>query len=405
MNIYIVNNGVNLYPEHIFEWKITGINCPTEDYSIGNVSVVKITFRTDEVFAVGDTFSIASINSSRYEATVTEVVKNKTAQVTYSVTARVGLCDIDRILPDSFMEEIAEEESFTLTNLFNKLKNEGYIDFVPNLGINQNYQINKNFGYTGLTVRQLLEWATQLAGINISSFNVRGSAMSSVTIFHPSTVILPLQYTDNNIKSIDLAEYTVPQIDKIWFGTDSSDIGVSYGTGNEQLSMPYNPLIDGDTFLQPLYDKVHSLQAYTPMRIETFLQDSVLTDWTKILTYSWMNYTKNGTTYSCPIFNWEISPSGIVLEGTGNYSRTVSNSLISSEIAQNGKYNKFKRTLDSTVSTIADLQGDVSSLNQTAASLTLEVAGKVGSNEIISTKKIQCYATKKIGNIIKTLSY
>jgi len=98
-----------------------------------------------------------------------------------------------------------------------------------------------------------------------------------------------------------------------------------------------------------------------------------------------MNYTKSGTTYNCPIFNWEISPSGIILEGTGNYSRTVSNSLISSEIAQNGKYNKFKRTLDSTVSTIADLQGDVSTLNQTAASLTLEVAGKVGSNEIIST--------------------
>ena len=29
----------------------------------------------------------------------------------------------------------------------------------------------------------------------------------------------------------------------------------------------------------------------------------------------------------------------------------------------------------------------------------------ITTNEIISTKKIQCYATKKIGNIIKTLSY
>lgn len=127
------------------------------------------------------------------------------------------------------------------------------------------------------------------------------------------------------------------------------------------------------------------------MRIETFVSGNTEIIYKLIHNspsdqkFFWMSYTEDGTTYYCPIFNWEVSPSGIILEGKGSPDRTSTNSYLGGEIANAGKYNKFTRTLDSTVSTIADLQGDVSTLNQTAASLTLEVAGKVGSNEIIST--------------------
>ena len=387
MHVYIIKDGTNLFPDHIYDWKISGINCASDDFSIGNVSQVLIEFKTDVVFSVGDTFSITSPNVDAIYATVIEVVKNNTAQITYNIKARMGILDIDAILPDSFTEDIAEAEGFTLTNLVNKLAEEEYIDAAPTLPINGNYEINTQFGYTGLTVRQLLQWIGQLCGFSIEAFETHAIPNNNrVLCFQPYSVVSPLAFTDTNIKKIDIAEYTVPQIDRIWFGTDNSDVGVSYGSGTEQLSMPYNPLIDGDTFIQPLYNRVHSLQAYTPMKIETFTSaENIIYSWTDLLEQQWMTYTKNNTTYSCPIFNWEISPSGIVLEGTGNYSRTASNSLISSEIAQNGKYNKFKRTLDGTVSEVANLSGQVSTISQTAASLTLEVADKVGYDEVISS--------------------
>lgn len=375
MDINIYYNSTNLYPEHIYDWKLSGINCPTEDYSVGNVSQVIATFKTDTQISVGDTLWLES--SARHLAIVTEVVKNKTAQVTYSVTARLGVSDIDAILPDSFFEDIAASNSFTLSNLFTKLKNEGYIDNVPALSINQNYQINKQFGYTGLTVRQVLQWACQLAGTNIAAFNTATTAsLSSVTKFEPTTVIVPFQFTDSNIKSIDLAEYTVPQIDKIWFGTDSSDVGISYGSGENQMSMPYNPLIDGDTFLQPLYDRVHSLQVYTPMKIQTFSQaDNLLSTWLNIQTFSWMKYTKNNVEYVCPIFSWEISNSGITLEGTGHSTRTAANANISNEIVQSGKYNKFKQTLDGTVSEVAALTTTVNGMTTAISQIAQTAAG------------------------------
>lgn len=50
MRIYI-NDGfdgnITYYPEHIFEWKVSGVNCPTEDYTVGNISQPILTFRTD----------------------------------------------------------------------------------------------------------------------------------------------------------------------------------------------------------------------------------------------------------------------------------------------------------------------------------------------------------------------
>lgn len=87
-----------------------------------------------------------------------------------------------------------------------------------------------------------------------------------------------------------------------------------------------------NTFITDLYTKVTSFQAYTPMKLTTWTDahipnslggDSQITTMAWWSTqFHWMKYTDaNSNVYYCPIFNWELSPSGLVLEGTGNPQR------------------------------------------------------------------------------------
>ena len=418
MDIYIYYWGQfgheNLYPEHVFDWSLKVVNCPTEDYSVGGVSNQVFTFTSDLKLDLSLN-GLLEINGCISYVAAYEHINNadrwKYTCIPSGLT-RSYYDEWDSIIPDLTLEQCAQR-TMTLNDLFHELC-WGYTDRdLNNLTVNPNYIINTNFGYSGITRRQVMQWVMQLTGGNIPFTQYVELVTNALQPIYRGGTSRKLLLNPSNVKNIQISDFEVPQIDKIWFGTDASDVGLSYGTGKQQLSLPYNPLInpDDDSFLQPLYDSIRSnIPAYTPMKVELFINEqyqyeengqTTTTNFNSISgamdllsghssTYTTgdqlcIEYDDGTNVYTGLVFNYEFSPSGITLECTGNPTRELSNSLISNEIASAGKYNKFKRTLDETVSEIANLNGDVSTLTQTANSLTTQVAGKVGKDEVISS--------------------
>ena len=102
MVISIQYNNTELYPEHIYDWKASGVNCPTDDYSVGNVSNWTFTFKSDVYI---DTSLTYTLTLGAISLKVTEVVKNNGANITYDYTCIPEVAsNWDEILPDSFFE-------------------------------------------------------------------------------------------------------------------------------------------------------------------------------------------------------------------------------------------------------------------------------------------------------------
>lgn len=376
-DIIVSNNTAfngNLYPSRIFEWKISGINCAAEDYTIGGTNTWTVSFKTDVKIDTSATLTV-----SGYSMTITQNARVDDSKNFYTITAvPEKTFELDEFLDDAFTEYDQPE---TLSHLMGRL---GWVN--SETGLPYDYVINSKWASQGMTKRQVIGFICQLLGANMSSWMVATPTL--FTLNNPNSTVK--QYTPSNVKKITITDYSAPGIDKIWFGTDGTDVGIAYGVGTQQLTLPYNPLIDPDSadntaLLQYIYSKV-SGNSYHPVKLNTFLDEAPsFSELTGYITVPTISYTdEDNNTYAFPIFNWEVSQGGCSLEANGNADRSVANQVLSSEIAQNGKYNKFKRTLDSTVSEIANLQGDVSSLQQTAAGLTVQVANKVGDDEIIS---------------------
>ena len=380
---------VSIDTTHLFSWKFKGINCATDDYSLGTVSSLDFEFETDlEVKYIKDqTTILVYINNqsnAEYCGYVTSIERVKNTKNHFHVYAT----DVEESLDTPIGEsDLTPVENETLAQLAGRL----HIPYDTTIGVNGSYVVNPNWGYTGVTKRDVARWIYQLQGLNYGgAADKEAGSINTINWFAPTTIGTgdAVMLVPSEVKSIDKADYMTQQIDRIWFGNDESDTGLSYGNGTQSLLMPINPLINyNDTsFLQPIYNKVNALISYTPMKISTYL------DGYKLISlihnqqrFWWMSYTEDGVTYSCPIFNWEASPEGITLEGKGSPDRTTTNAYLGGEISNAGKFNKFNRTLDETRSEVGTLSGQVSTISQTAASLTIEVANKVGYDEVISS--------------------
>ena len=381
--IYISNNTAfngNLYPAHIFDWKFSGVNCAAEDYTIGGTNTWQVYFKTD--VKIDSAAELRIGGSSGYLMKITDNARVNSSNNYYTITAIPSkVFELDEFLDDNFIEY---DDPETLAHLMGRV---GWT--TTGTGVPYNYTINSSWASQGMTKRQVIGFICQLLGANMVSWTGTAPTLFILNQIGPTAI----PYTPSNVKTITIADYSAPGINKIWFGTDGTDVGIAYGTGaqDQQMTLPYNPLIDpdsqdNDSLLQSIYIKVAG-NSYTPVKLDTFLDESpTFNQLIGVSGIPTITYTdENSNIYVFPIFNWEVSQSGCTMEATGNPDRSVANQLISNEIAQNGKYNKFKRTLDSTVSEIANLNGDVSALQQTAASLTLSVAGKVGKDEVISS--------------------
>ena len=215
---------------------------------------------------------------------VTDKVKNNNSMgqaVSYSITALPLLpFDLDGAVPDSILQSYTEND--TLSSIWNKTAHllNGIGTYTNPISVNANYIVGNKWWNTGLTYRQILSWCAQLAGINVSCMaqylpenDDAHTPFYQCTTFEPGNLNnVDLHFTPSNVKSAVVSDYIVPQVDKIWFGVNETDVGMTYGSGSNQMSLSANPMInpEDDSFLQPLYNKIHSLDPYYPVKINTF---------------------------------------------------------------------------------------------------------------------------------------
>lgn len=284
-SVYITEYGntKQLYPNHIFDWKMQGVNCATQDYAVGTTSEISFTFETDIKIRVNTNVYVSSPNPNNDQTipygpfvfSVVNVEKKKSVQSRYNVT-----CSCIRDLTNGFDDVIEKSdlellpENYTLMELA-EFAARGNVFFDYEELTNLSYVPSNTWWYQGLTYRQLYQWCCQLMSVNDAGtlWLKNPQSFAYTGQFAPTTYKNHcINFNTNNVKTVDIAGYKTPVIDKIWFGNESSDVGFSLGTGDQAMMFPATPLINSEdsSFLNPIYNKVHSLQQYTPLRIETF---------------------------------------------------------------------------------------------------------------------------------------
>ena len=268
---------VRIDTTHLFSWKFKGVNCATEDYSLGTVSSLDFEFETDlEVKYIKDQTTVlvylGSNNNADYCGYVTGIERVKNTKNHYHVYVTGKQESLDTPIDESDLTPVENE---TIAQLATRLD----IPYDSTVDVNANYVVNPNWGYSGVTKRDVMRWICQLQGLNWGGFAEVENNFDQINLdnwFAPTTFSSSnsFNFTPSQVKSIDKADYMTQPIDKIWFGNDSSDVGLSYGNGEQALLIPTNPLINYEdtSFLQPLYNKVSSLISYTPMKITTYIE-------------------------------------------------------------------------------------------------------------------------------------
>lgn len=272
-----------LFPEHIFDWKLQGVNCPTEDYTIGNTAEFIFTFDTDVEAQVGATVFVNLYGSGgeghysfgSFVFSITNVVKKKTLLNRYTITCSNAptLNSLDAVIEKSDLSRLPA--NYTLRDLAIFARGGAEILNSENQTVNNNYIPSQNWWYQGLTYRQLLQWCYQLMGVNDAGY-LGLETWRNLTwhgLFLPTSPNgCCLNFNATNTKSVDVANYNTPVIDKVWFGSEATDVGFTLGSGEQSMVFPSNPLVNPEdtSFLNPLYERVHSLQSYTPMKLELF---------------------------------------------------------------------------------------------------------------------------------------
>ena len=165
INIESVESGVStaLYPEHIFEWKVSGVNCPTEDYTVGNVSTPILTFRTDVNIGLSAEIRTQATSNVWLKWKITDKVKNANSigeAVSYTITAITKLpYDLDDVVPESIYENFSESSSLTdvweeVVGLMNyETGSSSGITVMPRDCVNENYIVGNKWCSSGLTYR------------------------------------------------------------------------------------------------------------------------------------------------------------------------------------------------------------------------------------------------------------
>ena len=186
----------------------------------------------------------------------------------------------------------------------------------------------------------------------------------------------------NNCLKIDPSEYQVAQIDKLQVLGTESDVGVILGSGTNAYKILNNGFLFGADEAEitvkatPIYTRLSSFASYYPVAT------TIITDWS-VCAGDIMSITYDGITYSVPIFQQNLSWRGSFVKSelfsSGNPNRTELSAVNRSEYRAGRKVHTLENTVDSLVSIISDMEGNLSSIAQTISDITSRVQDAEGN--------------------------
>lgn len=219
------------------------------------------------------------------------------------------------------------------------------------------------------TYRDILGWIAEATG-TVAHFN-RDGELDMRQYLTPqiggNNIVIDADTTGNQCLSIDVAEYSVSQIDALTIKLTTADQGVTVGSGTNVYTIMDNPFLYGpdvatiQSKLTPIYNRLRSYVTYSP------ISTRLIYDWS-IEAGDIIYIRNNSTTYRMPIFQQKMV-------WRGGY--------VTSELISSGD----------------TVRPQVSSSERETYRYNVEMATKVGDNEIISkinqtAEQIQIQASK-----------
>ena len=204
------------------------------------------------------------------------------------------------------------------------------------------------------TYRDILGWIAEATG-TVAHFN-RDGELDMRQYLTPqiggNNIVIDTDTTGNQCLSIDVAEYSVSQIDALTIKLTTSDQGVTVGSGTNVYTIMDNPFLYGPDVatiqnkLTPIYNRLSAYATYSP------ISTRLIYDWS-IEAGDIIYITNNSTTYNMPIFQQKMV-------WRGGY--------VTAELLSSGD----------------TVRPQVSSSERETYRYNVEMATKVGDNEIIS---------------------
>ena len=329
--------------------------------------------------------------------------KRKVQLVT--ATARDQMQKFDAIATDWF-DSLDFENGITLSQiLFSMVDSLGVRlddDTTNNLVNGSHVYTAKPFDADSLTYRDVLGWIAGAAGGN-ARFDRNGFltiryfdyALMSTPSGDSSVVGYAIvgdavlgdgienYYRLNNttigggIFSIDIAEYTVKQINKLIVKSADNDFGTIVGNGLNAYELVNNPFMYGETTdaILPratnVYNKISGLEPYSPITI------TAMADWSIEAGDIIYVVTSNGN-YVLPIFQQQIVWNGVSVQSTmastGAESRPTQSKQNRMEFRSNRSVHQLEVTAERLLSMIQATDGNFSEIVQQFNSIVTTVS-------------------------------
>ena len=303
-----------------------------------------------------------------------------------SVTARDQMQKLDAIATDWF-DSLDFYNGITLQEIFNSLCAAVGVtadtDASTNLVNGSHSYTSAPFDAAELTYRDILAWIAGAAG-GIARFDRNG--FLTIRFFQYALVSTPDGYAyynfstntlGNGIFNIDIAEYSVSQINKLVVKSADEDFGTIVGTGTNAYELVSNPFMAGATSAeiigraQNVYNVISALDVYKPITIDA------LTDWS--IEAGDIIYVYNGTeSLVLPIFQQQLVWNGVSVKASmsssGNSERPVNSKQNRMEYRQGRSIHQLEITAERLLSMIQTTDGNFSEILQQFDSITSVVS-------------------------------
>ena len=232
---------------------------------------------------------------------------------------------------------------------------------------------------TEMTYREILTW---IAGASCTYARFNRDGYLDLAWYASTTFSIDADALGNNCLKIDPSEYQVAQIDKLQVLGTESDVGVILGTGTNAYKILNNGFLFGADEAEitvkatPIYTRLSAFPSYYPVAT------TIITDWS-VCSGDIISITYDGITYSIPIFQQNLSWRGAFVKSelfsSGNPNRTELSAVNRSEYRAGRKVHTLENTVDSLVSVISDMEGNLSSIAQTISDITSRVQDAEGN--------------------------
>lgn len=232
---------------------------------------------------------------------------------------------------------------------------------------------------TEMTYREILAW---IAGASCTYARFNRDGYLDLAWYASTTFSINADNLGNNCLKIDPSEYQVAQIDKLQVLGTESDVGVILGTGTNAYKILNNGFLFGADEAEitvkatPIYTRLSSFASYYPVAT------TIITDWS-VCAGDIIQITYDSVTYDVPIFQQTLSWRGAYVKSelfsSGNPNRTELSATNRSEYRAGRKVHTLENTVDSLVSIISDMEGNLSSIAQTISDITSRVQDAEGN--------------------------